>query len=133
MAAAALLSGGVASAMLVLYNYLESPHLIAKGVILSHALKLSGLNYSKSANVTSKMTLLQIKNNGKALVLDDKTLKNGCCADMAPVGYIDEYVWHVQIVRKLTNYHGNEYEYYIDASNGKILESSHARVDFPRS
>ncbi|MDE2589767.1 MAG: hypothetical protein KGL95_08915, partial [Patescibacteria group bacterium] len=75
----------------------------------------------------------QIKNDGKALVLDDKTLKNTCCAGASPVGTFDEYVCEVHIVKKLTTYHGNEWHYYIDASNGTLLESSHEDVIFPKN
>ncbi len=128
-----LLAIGAGSALMVLFNYLENPHLISKDVVLSDAMKFSGLTASQSANVTAQATLLQIKNNGKALVLDDRTLKNGCCASQAPVGTFDEYVWQVHIVKKLTKYHGNEWDYYIDASNGTVLESSHADVIFPRN
>ncbi|GEM_PF-1759452 len=128
-----LLSIGVGSALTFLYTYLENPHLISRNQISSDALKFSGLNESQSANITTQMTLLQIKNNGKALVLNDKTLKNTCCAAEAPVGTIDEYVWHVNVVEKLNKYHGNEWDYYIDASNGTLLRSSHVDAIFPRN
>lgn len=128
-----LLSIGVGSVLVILYNYLESPHLISKDQILLDALKSSGLNDSLSANTTAQMTLLQIKHDDKALVLDDNTLKNTCCAGASPVGTFDEYVWEVHIVKKLTMYHGNEWDYYIDASNGTLLESSHADVIFSKN
>ena len=128
-----LLGIGMGSALLILYNYLETPHLISKDQILSEALNFSGLNKSLFANTTNQMTLLQIKNYGKAFVLDDKTLKNSCCAGASPVGTFDEYVWHVNIVKKLTKYHGNEWDYYIDAENGTLLQNSHADVIFPKN
>lgn len=125
---------GAGSALIILYYYLESPHLISKDQAFEDALKFGGWNKTQLVNETVDMKLLQTKTNGVAFVLDDKTLKS----EPYPVSQtyrseIDEYVWQVKITKKLDEYHSHEWSYLIDASNGTLIDSGNHGIEYPRS
>jgi hypothetical protein len=128
-----LFSIGVGSAMIILYDYLESPHLISRDQAFEYALKYNGINKTQFVNETVDMKLLQTKQSGWALVLDDKTLKNEQSAVYEPYGSKDEYLWQVKIVKKLDEYHAHQWSYLIDASNGTLIESGNNGITYGRS
>jgi len=129
-----LFSIGVVSALVILYNYLESPHLISRDQAFEFALEYNGINRTQFVNETADMKLLQTTNNGMALVLDDKTLKNEMGAVQQPeYSTVGEYVWQVSLIKKLDEYNSHEWNYFIDASNGTLIYSHNNGVEYPRS
>ena len=131
IATAGLLSIGIASAIIILYDYIESPHLIPREQAVSAAVKFIGLNDTTAANATIQATLDQIKENGKAIILDQGTLKPTCCADFAPFGYPDEYMWRITVTTKSDKIHGVTWHYNLDAATGKMVETDHENTIFP--
>jgi hypothetical protein len=128
-----LFSIGVGSGIIILYDYLESPHLISKDQAFEDALKFGGFDKTQLVNETVDMKLLQIMRNGLALVLDDKTLKSDPIPVFVTSGSTDEYVWQVKITKKLDEYSSHEWSYLMDASNGTLLESGNHGIEYPRS
>jgi hypothetical protein len=129
-----LLSIGVGSALIILYDYLENPHLISREQAFEYALKYGGFNKTQFVNETVDMKLLQTKTNGVALVLDDKTLKNEM--NTVPQSYrseIGEYVWQVLLIKKLDEYNSHEWRYFIDAFNGTLIDSGNYGIVNPRT
>lgn len=122
---------GVGSALLILYNYLENPHIISRSQAVSAALKFNGISQSEAANATMVATLDQVKGNGVAMIIDENTFRPTCCADYVPFGYPDEYLWKITVTVKSDRIHGVIYHYNIDATTGKLVESDHETATFP--
>ena len=129
-----MFSIGVGSGLIVLYNYLESPHLISREQAFEYALKYGGFNKTQFVNETVDMKLLQAKTNGMALILDDKTLKNEMNAVQQPdYSTVGEYVWQILLIKKSDEYHSHEWRYFIDASNGTLIYSGNNGIEYARS
>ena len=130
-----LLAIGIGSGLVILYDYLESPHLILKDQAFAIAIKTGNWSKNFLDDKTVDMKLLHVKNSEMAFVVDEKTLEditphcpqNGPCIvpyEINGHGLEDgQYVWIVTLTGQPPNIlSGRTWGYWIDATNGKVLQ-----------
>jgi len=124
--AIALVSLGVISGLLILFDYLESPHMISKEQAMAIVMKSGRWTQQELDNNTIDAKLLQAKlSNGVALVIDPKTMSDEPYAVPLRAGYVHEnqLFWEVAIKKHLRGMEYVQWRYEIDATNGTLLES----------
>ena len=97
----------------------NSPKLISKSLATFYAAEQMELTEEDLKEYDSHATLLKIKNNGFAFEVDPNTLEERKLYMNRFNEYPDgQYIWLVSLIKN------NEYQYHINATDGKILLSA---------
>lgn len=97
----------------------HSPKLISKSLAIFYAAEQRDLTEEDLKKYDSRATLLKIRNNGFAFEIDPSTLEERELYMNRFSEYPDgQYIWLVFLVKN------NEYQYHINATDGKILLSA---------
>ncbi len=97
----------------------NSPKLISKSLATFYAAEQRGLSEEDFKKYDSHATLLKIKNNGFVFEVDPNTLEERDLYMNRFNEYPDgQYIWLVSLVKN------KEYQYHINATDGKILLSA---------
>ncbi|MGI0011809.1 MAG: cupredoxin domain-containing protein [Nitrosopumilaceae archaeon] len=117
---------GIGSALYVLYDHIESadrPKLIGKEEAQAVAIESGRWDKSLLDDKTITTTLLHIKNDGFAFVVDEKTLEDkSIFMNRYNQFNADQYIW--QIIIQMKGGSNREWIYLIDASEGALLNPS---------
>ena len=114
---------GISSGLLILYDYLNNPHLISKERAFTIAIKAG--NWSKNSLIAKTLDakLLHIKNDGFAFMVDENTLEDKSLYNEKFHIAENQYVWMVSIIADDQNHPAhNSWGYLINASSGRVLE-----------
>jgi len=130
-----LLAIGVISGLIILYDYLEMPHLISKEQAFAIATRAGNWSQNFLADKTVDMKLLHVKTNSWAFFVDEKTLEDiiphcpqiGSCIQPYEIyGHglkVGQYVWKITVNGQPPNIlSGRQWGYMIDATNGQVLQ-----------
>ncbi|HSB56397.1 MAG TPA: hypothetical protein VLD38_01115 [Nitrosopumilaceae archaeon] len=126
---------GISSGLLILYDYLQSPHLISKEQAFAIATGAGNWSRNFLDDKTVDMKLLHVKTSEFAFRVDEKTLKEIApfCPQKSPCiepyeinGHgLEEgqYVWMVTVTgQPPAILSGRTWGFIIDAKNGQVLQ-----------
>jgi len=128
-----LLAIGVISGLVILYDYLETPHLISKDQAFAIATRTGNWSQNFLSDKTVDMKLLHVKTKWFAFIVDEKTFediiphcpKNGPCVEPQEIHGVEagQYVWIITVTGQPPNIlSGRQWGYMIDATNGQVLQ-----------
>jgi hypothetical protein len=129
------LSIGTVSGLLILYDYLETPHIISKDQAVAIAIKSFGLTQQDLVNITIKAELLQplgpSGNNPTTsidVVINDTTMSRDPFPRLDTNPFIDphetkKFFWVIKIGKQVGRSEYRSCQSLIDATNGTILHN----------
>ena len=121
-----LLSFGIASGLLILYDYQTSHHIIPRDQAIDTAVKSHGLTQQEISNRTVYAELLQPVGSGKAIIINYTTMSRDPFPRVVPFDFEfqeNQLFWEVRI-QKHNGIEYQECQTLIDATNGTRLHSS---------
>ena len=126
-----LLSIGTASGIMILYDYLNGPHLLSKEQVIENVFKVSKWSKDQLSDKIIDTKLLQVKNMDIGLVVNEKTFAYEMVAQGIPTMNVaqDQYIWEVRIVKKIDENNQRIWSYFMDASNGTLLFKDEPSLD----
>ena len=121
-----LFSVGIASGLLILYNYQTSLHVIPRDQAIDTAAKFHGMTQRELSNRTVYAELLQPVGNGEAIIINYTTMTRDPFPRVVPLIFEfqeNQLVWDVRIQKHLGGSEYQECQSFIDATNGTRLYS----------
>jgi hypothetical protein len=116
-----LFSIGVISGLVILFDYLTSPHLISREQALAIATKHGGWSHDSLVDKIIDMKLLHMKNDGFSFVVDENTLQDKTLYQNLPIRE-NQYLWDVKISTCDQNHlECHEWVYWVNATDGVII------------
>ena len=122
-----IFSIGVASGLLILYEYQTGLHVIPRDQAIDTTVKFHGLTQQELINRTVDAELLQPVGNGVAIVINYTTMARDPFPRVVPFSYVfqeNQLFWEVRIQKQLKGMEYQECQSLIDATNGTRLYSS---------